>query len=159
MIVLLWNVLLAFFWTSISGEFHLGNLFFGLLIGYFVLFIARRTLGIEWYFAKTKAFFSLIRVLFFELIHSSLKIAYDILTAKHIMRPGIIKVPLDAESPLEITLFSNLISLTPGTLSIYISEESRELYVHVMYLPATSEADVCRKLKQKYESLILELLR
>ncbi len=53
--------------------------------------------------------------------------------AKHISRPGIIGVPLSAQTDLEIMLVANLISLTPGTLSIDMSED-KKLYVHVMFL-------------------------
>lgn len=97
-------------------------------------------------------------MLFFELIRSSLHIAFDILTFKGQMRPGIIRVPLEVNTPVEITMLSNMISFTPGTLSLDLSRESKVLYVHVMYLPKSLK-EVAPNLKRKYESLVLELLR
>ena len=158
MIVILWNIGLAIFWAAISGEFNVTSLLLGLLIGNLVLYLANGALGILWYFLKIKAFLFLTGILFIELIHSSLRIASDILSLKTTMRPGIIKVPLEVSTPLEITLLSNMISLTPGTLSVAINEESSSLYIHVMYLPPSFK-DVAPGLKKKYESLVLELLR
>jgi multicomponent Na+:H+ antiporter subunit E len=69
-----------------------------------------------------------------ELLLSNLRVFWDVVTPGHISRPGIVGVPLSAESDMEILLVANLISLTPGTLSIDLSEDRRTLYVHVMFL-------------------------
>ena len=50
------------------------------------------------------------------------------------MRPGIIGLSLEVSSDLEITIFANLISLTPGTLSIDVSSDRKVLYIHAMYI-------------------------
>lgn len=158
MIVILWNILLALFWSAISGEFNLTNLLVGLILGNLVLYIANGALDILWYFQKLRKFVVLIFIVFVELIKASVHISYDILTSKGEMRPGIIRIPLDVTSPAEITLFSHLISFTPGTLSLDLSREKRMLYVHVMYLPRVIK-EVSPALKKKYESFIIELLR
>jgi multicomponent Na+:H+ antiporter subunit E len=51
-------------------------------------------------------------------------------------RPGIVAVPLDPRltSDAQLTLLANLISLTPGTLSLALSEDRRILYVHAMFV-------------------------
>lgn len=158
MIVIIWNIVLALFWSAIFGDFNLSSLMIGLVIGNIVLYLANSALDIFWYFLKLKAFVFLIGMLFLELIHSSLHIAYDIITFKGQLRPGIIRVPLEVSTPVEITMLSNMISFTPGTLSVDLSRESKVLYVHVMYLPRSIKS-VAPNLKKKYESLVLELLR
>jgi multicomponent Na+:H+ antiporter subunit E len=66
-------------------------------------------------------------------------------------------VPLDAVSDLEIAVLANLITLTPGTLCLDVSEDRRTLYVHAMFV---SEPDqVRREIKQRFERWILTLLR
>ena len=72
--------------------------------------------------------------------------------------PGIIAVPLDAETDTEITILANLISLTPGTLSLLVSPDRRTLYVHAMYLDEGPDA-LRADLKQQMERRVLELLR
>ncbi|WP_369603936.1 Na+/H+ antiporter subunit E, partial [Klebsiella quasipneumoniae] len=63
----------------------------------------------------------LIRVIFFffkELIMENLKVAFDIVTSIWHMKPGVIAMPLEAKTEMEITMVANLVSLTPGTLSL-----------------------------------------
>ena len=82
---------------------------------------------------------------------------WDVVTPAQISRPGIIGLALDARTDLEIMLVANLISLTPGTLSIDLSEDRRTLYVHVMFLDSIE--DTRREIKQGLERRILEVLR
>lgn len=92
-----------------------------------------------------------------ELILANLRVAHDVITPRHYMRPGILAVPLDAQTDLEITMLSNLITLTPGTLSLDISIDRRVLYIHAMYIDDVDE--VRQKIKDGYERRILEVLR
>lgn len=94
-----------------------------------------------------------------ELTISSIKVAYDIMSRKNHMQPAVIALPLDAASDLEITLLANLITLTPGTLSIDISDDRKTLYVHDIY---TREPDIEQKkkeLKDGFERRVLKITR
>jgi multisubunit Na+/H+ antiporter MnhE subunit len=68
-----------------------------------------------------------------KLVQSNLYIAFDIITPKMHSNPGYIKVPLRTNSKFGLLLFSNLVSMTPGTLSIDISANEKELLVHHLY--------------------------
>jgi multicomponent Na+:H+ antiporter subunit E len=73
------------------------------------------------------------------------------------MRPAIIAIPLDARTDLEITLLSNLIALTPGSLGLDVSDDRSVLYVHGMFV---DDPDAfCRDIKDHLERRLLELLR
>ena len=92
-----------------------------------------------------------------ELLLSTLRVFWDVVTPGHISRPGIVGVPLSAESDMEILLVANLISLTPGTLSIDLSEDRRTLYVHVMFL---DDPDRFRQgITDGVERRVLEVMR
>ena len=92
-----------------------------------------------------------------ELILANLRVAYDVVTPRHRMRPGIIAVPLDARTDVEITVLSNLITLTPGSLSIDVSADRRFLYVHMMYIDDAEAAR--RQIKEGFERRVLRVLR
>jgi multicomponent Na+:H+ antiporter subunit E len=47
--------------------------------------------------------------------------------------PAIIRVPVTIKSDFGILLFSNLLSMTPGSLSLDISMDKKFLLVHVLY--------------------------
>ena len=70
------------------------------------------------------------------------------------MRPGIVAIPLDIERDIEITLLANMITLTPGTLSIDVSNDKRILYVHGMHVQDLEEFK--REIKDGFEKLVQE---
>ena len=74
-----------------------------------------------------------------ELIKANLILSYDILTPTNLMKPGIVEIPLDLKTDNEIITLVNLVTMTPGSLSLDISEDKTRLYVHVLYLDDTSK--------------------
>ncbi len=92
-----------------------------------------------------------------ELFVSNLRIAYDVLTPRHRMRPGVVAVPLDARTDFEIFAVVNLLTMTPGTLSVDVSTDRKVLYVHVMYFD--DPKSFRREVKDGLERRLLEVLR
>ena len=88
---------------------------------------------------------------------SSLRVVWDVLTPRHLSRPAIVVVPLDARTDLEIAVLANLVSLTPGTLSLEVSDDRSALYVHGMFV---DDPDAFRReIKDGAERRVLEALR
>lgn len=73
--------------------------------------------------------------------------------------PGVVAIPLDARTDAEITLLANLITLTPGSVSLDLSEDKRSLYVHAMYIDGGDVEAYRRAIKEGLERRVLELLR
>ncbi len=69
----------------------------------------------------------------FKLVQSNVYIAYDIITPKMHTSPGFVWIPVRTNSKFGLLLFSNLLSMTPGTLSIDFSGEKNALLVHYLY--------------------------
>jgi multicomponent Na+:H+ antiporter subunit E len=92
-----------------------------------------------------------------ELIRSNLMVFWDVITPGQISHPGIVGVPLSARSDMEILLVANLISLTPGTLSIDLSADRRTLFVHVMFLDDPERFK--QEIKDGIERRVLEVTR
>ena len=154
----LWNLLLAIFWAAVGGTLTGASLLTGFAAGYIVLLIAKPLLGQSKYYTTVWRALGFIAFYIWEIFISSLRVAHDVLTPTHHMRPGVLAVSLDARTAVEITLLANLVSLTPGTLSLDVSPDRRVLYLHVMYLDA--DPDVTRRgIKVRLERRVLELLR
>lgn len=66
----------------------------------------------------------------FELVMSTFKVAKVTLSPRLKIRPGVIAVPIPGDTDVEIMLLANLITLTPGTLSLDVSSDKKVLYVH-----------------------------
>ena len=92
-----------------------------------------------------------------ELFKANLQVAYEVITPNFRMKPGIVKVPLTVQSNLGITFLANMISLTPGTLSLDVSNDKKVLYVHSMYI--TNREEFIKGIKNGFEKRILEILR
>ena len=151
------NLVLAFLWAAVLGELSMPNLAAGFALSFCVLALAQRLFGAPQYFAKCFRVLEFAGFFVVQLLLSSLRVAGDIVTPKDRARPGIIAVPLEARTDGEITLLANLVSLTPGSLSIDVSEDRETLYVHVMFLEdvETAVADI----KDGFERRVLGLLR
>lgn len=154
----LWNLMLAVAWAFATGLFTVANLIVGLVLGYFILRFAQRALGRSVYIGKVPQVGRFALFYLWQLVLANLRVAYDVMTITHYMRPGVIAVPLEAETDAEITLLANLITLTPGTLSLDLSPDRRVLYVHVMYIDVDVE-ESRHRIKEGLERRVLQVLR
>lgn len=152
------NILLALAWMALTGTFTAGGMFTGLVFGYGVLWIGRRDRNTAAYRAKIVAVAEFVLFFLKELLVANLRVAHDVLTPKHHMTPGIVAVPLDLESDLQITLLATLITLTPGTLSLHVAEDRRTLYVHAMYIDEDPDALV-QRIKHGFERRVMEVFQ
>lgn len=90
------------------------------------------------------------------LIESNVIVGWDIVTPGTKMDAGIMRLPLRCSTDLEITLFANLISLTPGTLTLSVQNDPPVLYVHGMYAP---DRDEFRAELYEHEAKLLKAMR
>jgi multicomponent Na+:H+ antiporter subunit E len=115
-------------------------------------------------FPLSRRYFRLIRtsidlLLFFniELFRSSFKVAWEVIHPKSSIDPGVVAYPLQVKKDWQITLLANLISLTPGTLSIDINEERTVLYFHVVFLESGNIESKIDEIRNGFERKILNL--
>ncbi|MDQ2077725.1 Na+/H+ antiporter subunit E [Marinimicrobium sp. ABcell2] len=157
MIGFFWNVLLALAWAALSGNFSGLNFLFGFVLGYGALALLQRELPIlHGYSQRVPRFFMFMGFFAKELLRANLKVAFDVLTPPWHMQPGVIALPIKAETDLEITMLANFISLTPGTLSLDVSTDRRVLFIHAMFL--NDEEELLTELRE-IERRILEIMR
>ncbi len=75
-----------------------------------------------------------------EVVKSNLAIAWDVLTPTDKGRPGIITLPLpEGLRDGQILLISNLITMTPGSLTLDLCADRRTLLLHILYLDDIEE--------------------
>jgi multicomponent Na+:H+ antiporter subunit E len=135
MSLFLLNILLAVAWASLTGNFTLSGLAFGMVLGFGALWVAQPLFEDRGggYFTKVWRLLKLLVLFHYELIVSSISVAWDVLTPRHRARPGIVAYPLKARGEAEVLLVTNLISLTPGTLSLDVTADCNTLFVHAMF--------------------------
>lgn len=91
-----------------------------------------------------------------EILLANLRVAYDVITPHSHSRPGVIAIPLSCRNDIEITLFSIIVSLTPGTLALDISPDKRHLYIHAMFIK--DKKKLINRIKNNFEKPLLRIL-
>lgn len=153
----LMNLLLTFIWVALTGGMFYSNFLFGFLLGFGILWLMNRTSEDQRYFTRVPKTLYMFVYFIYSLIKANLQVAYDVMTPKYFFKPGIVRYPMNAKTDLEINLLSTVISLTPGTLILDISEDKKTLYIHVMYLK--DKATFIEETRNGIEKRLLEIMR
>ena len=151
------NLLLTFVWVALTGDFTFQNYLFGFIVNFFILWVITRGDSDARYFTLLPKLVAFFLYFLWELFKANLQVAYEVVTPHYRMKPGIVKVPLTVQSNLGITFLANMISLTPGTLSLDVSNDKKVLYVHSMYI--TNKQEFIEGIKNGFEKRILEILK
>lgn len=163
-IALLAHLALALIWLVLTGLFTAQNFIIGLVIAAVLLWILAPSAareGQSWAPGYVRKIGQVMRFgAFFatELLAANLRMAVVILRPRLRVRPAIIAIPLDLRTDAEITLLANMITLTPGTLSLEVSQDKRTLYVHVVDVGDDPDT-VRRTIKEEYERRVMEVMR
>lgn len=151
------NLLLAFAWALMIGEFSFSGLLAGFVFGYLLLWFVQPLIGGSSYFHKTRQIGRFSLFFMKELVRANLRVAWHVVTPSSFFKPGIIALPLEPQSDFEATLLANVLTLTPGSFSVDLSSDRRVLYVHVMDVEDAEQ--MRQQLKEEYEKPLLEVLR
>lgn len=152
------NLLMALLWASLQ-QFRPVDLVSGFILGYIILSLGRNWFGegVRPYVRRIPLFIGFVIFYVGELLSSTLSVMRALFRNQSTLRPGIIAYELEARTDLEIVLLNSLLSLTPGTLGVGLSENRKTLYVHVIDVP---DADAMRlQIRTGLERRLLEVLR
>jgi len=149
------NLVLALIWGAVTASFAPANLLFGFVLGFFSLWLVRHRFNARNFFRPAR-FLRLAGVFLKELCLSGYRVARDTLSPQMNFQPAIIAFPLDLKQDAEILLLANMISLTPGTLSVDVSTDKSTLYIHAMNVDDPDE--LCREIKNGFEHLIKDAM-
>jgi len=157
MTLLALHMMLAILWSMATGTLNLPSLLLGFIVAGGVLHFAGPALGNPRYAVRAFRVVGLVLYFLRELLVSSVRVAIDVLRPSLTMTPAVIAVPIALGDDAQVTLLANLISLTPGTLSIDVAADGSTLYVHAMY--GEDPAGVRQHIKYEYERRIQEVFR
>lgn len=151
------NLLMAIVWAAVTGSATLLNLVFGFVLSTFTLGLIREQVNGTGYLTRSFRVAALAWLFFVELAKSAWKVAVMVVSPTVDIKPGIFAYPLTVTRDFEITLLANLITLTPGTLSVDVSDDRKTLYVHAIDCsdPEAARRDIAdgfeRKIREAFE--------
>ena len=152
-----YGLALVLLWCAITGDFSTPSLLLGIIVAFLAIAILRRSFlrPVRW--GKLRAVLALAFSFIVELLVSAFRVAKIVLTPNldAALRPAIIAFPLSLQTPGEIATLANLITLTPGTLSVDVSEDQSILYIHALNF--TTAEDFIADLQQGFERQVREV--
>jgi multicomponent Na+:H+ antiporter subunit E len=130
-------IILFIFWICLSGQFDIFHLSLGVIscvlasrISGNLLFHERRIRSA--YPGEVLRFLKYLPWLLYQIVVANIHVAYLVLHPKmlNLIDPHIIRFKVKLKTDIGLTTFANSITLTPGTITVLIHEES--FYVHAI---------------------------
>lgn len=159
----LWSAL-AILWMILQDAYSLGSFLGGLAAGALVLllfpnpevrlirFKVRGVGGLAPWLLKGA---HLVVYFIWELLKSNWALALLVVRPKVKLTPGILAMPLRLSQPGQVALLANMITLTPGTITIDVAKDYHTLYIHCIDV---SDPEAALAACYRFEDLILEVL-
>lgn len=152
---LIFNLLVALTWTFLKGDFNLVNLVWGYILGAGILLLFPLIPPGKVYTKKILGFLDLCWVFLVELVQANLSVLKVVLSGNTRPPSGIVAYPLEVKSDWGITVLANLITLTPGTISVEITPDRKTLYIHGLEMD--DPEDVVTGIREAFEKRVLEV--
>ncbi|GAA0136495.1 Na+/H+ antiporter subunit E [Paenibacillus sp. YSY-4.3] len=154
---ILLNFLIAVIWMFLNNDWSVSGLVVGYAIGLILIGLFGRLWPQGFYMRKVWAILKLLVLFIRELFKSSFVVIGQVLSPKLNIRPGIFAYTTELKSDWEVAILANLITLTPGTLTLDVSRDGSILYIHAMDLGDVDE--LCSEIRSTFEKAIMEVTR
>ncbi len=148
-----WTILLFTMWIILSNNFQIFNIFIGLGISFFIsLLYIKMFEHKEFEFINPFWFGVYILVLLKNLLISNIQISKRILSKDMELSPAILGVKTELKSEWKKLLLANSITLTPGTLTLEVKDDT--FYIHVIEYQNGSDKQMIIK---EFEDIIAKI--
>lgn len=154
---ILLNFILAFIWMFLSGRLSADGFLIGFLLGAFAIVIMRRFFNSRIYLERIWSVIKLCFLFLKELVLANIAVLKVVISPKLNMQPAFFKYETALTQEWEITLLSSLITLTPGTVVVHISDDNKYLYIHA--IDAADINETIESIRNSFEKAILEVSR
>ncbi len=136
------NLFLALVYVALLGSFTALDLVVGFVIGMVIVWIINHMFDGEHYGHRVGSVLRFTLYFIGILVKANIQVARIVLAPTLDISPRVLRYPVDGLSETEVTTLANAITLTPGTLSADISDDSRVLYIHCLHAPDRDAAIV-----------------
>ncbi len=123
---------IAAIWILLHGSATPGHFFVGLVMAILIIRFLKKSYYQDRTFFRIGSYFRYLRSFTWELLVANLQVLKIVLAPRIAIRPGIIPYKTACKTPLGVTMLANSITLTPGTLSVDVSEDHETIFVHTL---------------------------
>jgi len=157
---LIYFVLAFIIWLLLTWSLQAQIIIAGLGASVIVSLLFHKILPKEHYvfISLTRLFWILvyIPVFFYYVIIANIDVVYRVLHPKMPIKPGIVKIKTNLKTQSGITALANSITLTPGTLTVDLTDDGF-LYVHWINVKSTDVEEATREIGQRFEYFIAKI--
>ncbi len=106
-------------------------------------------------FSRTRWYWALryIPLFFYYMLKANLDVVYRVVHPRMPIRPGIVKVKTTLQTDVARTVLANSITLTPGTMTVDITEDGY-LYIHWIYVKDTDIEQATAHIVSRFEEFL-----
>jgi multicomponent K+:H+ antiporter subunit E len=152
------TVLLAVVWTLLQNNISAGMVVFGIILGVIIPAMTARWWPDRPDEMRLIPMLKYIVLVIWDIMVANVQVAWIVLAKSNDqMKPNWVIIPLELKSPEAITILAGTITLTPGTVSVDLSNEGHSLLVHA--LDAEDPDAVRDEIKERYERRLLEIFQ
>ncbi|WP_107926073.1 Na+/H+ antiporter subunit E [Lysinibacillus parviboronicapiens] len=153
------NLFIATLWLLLQDEItpQFTTFLMGFIVGIGILYAMHRFYGTQFYLRRVFSTIKLLWLFNWELLLSSYSVLRQITTPKLNITPGIFTYKTELKGDWEVTALALLLTLTPGSVVMEVSEEGDLFYIHAMDIEQSKDA-VIRSIG-KFEQAIMEVTR
>jgi len=152
-------VFMMLLWIGFTGSFAGQELIVGIattaVISFFTIrFFTCCTLAI---FSPVRIYYMIVYLFVFtwELIKSNIDVARRVLTPSLPINPGIVKFKTNLTSNYSRMILANSITLTPGTLTIDVIDDT--YYIHWIDVTTTNPEEAYVEIAEKFEKILMKI--
>ena len=149
------SLVLLLLWLLLNNSASAGHLVLGSLLAVVIPLFTRRFWPEPARVRRPGLALRLAGRVRWDIVVANLRVARLVLGPHAAIRPRFVRVPLDVQGEVAVTVLASVISLTPGTVSADLDSERRSLLVHA--LSEEDPVELVRQIKSRYEAPIKEI--
>jgi len=150
------SISLLAIWLLLVNQLNFGHLLLGALLGLAVPLYTARFWPDHVHVRNPMVLLRFIAVVLYDILVANIAVARLIMGRQERLEPAFLVLPLRLETDVAISVLANTISLTPGTVSTYLSADRRCLIIHSLH--TTDPEEVLETIRQRYETPLKEIL-
>ncbi|WP_114603759.1 Na+/H+ antiporter subunit E [Staphylococcus sp. EZ-P03] len=149
------NILLAIFWLFVNDSYTLNNFVLGFIFGLLLVYLMRKILPGRFYIVTLYYVIKLMVIFLIELIKANIDVIRIVVKPKIDNQPAFFVYDTDLKQSWEVVVLSTLITLTPGTIVLGVSDDQTKIYIHCLDF-STKEEEI-EGIKSSLEKAVREV--
>lgn len=150
------SLMLLAIWLLLVNRISVGHLLLGTVLGWAIPLYTARFWPDDVRVRRPMVLLRLLGVVLFDILVANIAVARLVLGSPARIQPAFVEMPLSLHSEVGISLLASTVSLTPGTVSAYLSADRTRLLIHSLH--ATDPDAVIATIRQRYEAPLKEVL-